>query len=650
MQGQALIRTACFPEQALSFPLEYKLVLIDEAQSGLIIWEEGENRRLDDPSHTLPFPGGGLVCCTPFRGAPPLKLVGTVVPLFSLRTGHSAGVGDFGDLFPLIDWVARTGQRVIQLLPLNDTSTTHIAADSYPYRITSVNALHPIYLSLQRLGALRVPFRAEQYAAESRRLEALPALDYTAVIRHKLRYFNDYLTEHPTLLQSPAFLAFLDDNKGWLYPYAHYRFLTEKFGAPDPTFWQDDRLFDPARTHAWCQASPKEFLLTAFLQFTLHQQLLDAANYARSKGVFLKGDLPIGVHRFSVEVWTHPQYFCLQQQTGAPPDPFSHNGQNWGFPIYNWDALQQDGFQWWNQRLARLSLFFDLLRIDHVLGFFRIWAIPEGYADGRNGIFIPSLPLSVQEITDAGFDFNPTLHADGFLFRPDDNDPTHFHPLISARNTPAYALLSTQQHEAYDHIYTHFFWERHNDLWQQTALNRLTPLLAASPMCICAEDLGMLPDSLPHVMQRLQLFSLAVERLPRTTCDNFFPLQQAPYLSVSTPSTHDMAPLRLWWKENFAEASQYYHHILGQAGEPPQDCSPSLIRLILLRQILSPSLFTLIAIQDWLALSHNLRRPDPADERINCPDNPHHIWTYRLHLPLDALAGLPLADLIPPKN
>jgi 4-alpha-glucanotransferase len=646
MQGQGLVRTAVFPQASIPFPLEYKLVLIDEAQSGCILWEEGENRRLDSDADALTFADGLLICCTPFRGGEPLKLIGTVVPLFSLRTEHSAGVGDFGDLFPLIDWVAGSGQRVIQLLPLNDTSTIHIAADSYPYKVTSVNALHPIYLSLHRLGALRVPFRAEQYAAECRHLESLSTLDYVAVIHLKLRYFADYLTEHPSLLESPDFRTFIAENKEWLHPYAHYRHLTGKFGTVDHSFWKEDRLYDPKRTEDWCQSASKDFLLTAFLQFTLHKQLLEAAGYARSKGVLLKGDLPIGVHRFSVEVWTHPHYFCVEQQAGAPPDPFSQNGQSWGFPIYNWEAMQRDNLIWWKKRFARLSLFFDALRIDHILGFFRIWALPEGCPDGRNGTFVPSLPFSEEEIRQAGFFFNPILHADGILFRPDDADPSRFHPLISARDTQNYAQLTAQEHEAYDRLYLRFFWERHDNLWRETALERLTPLIADTPMLICAEDLGMLPATLPDVMQRLQLLSLVVERMPKTPDTDFYPLDQAPYLSVCTPSTHDMAPLRLWWKEHLAAATRYFRQILGESGNPPADCSPDLMHRILLRQIHSPSMLTLIAIQDWLALSGDLRHPDPSAERINYPDNPHNYWAYRLHIPVSELAALPIATLV----
>jgi 4-alpha-glucanotransferase len=459
-------------------------------------------------------------------------------------------------------------------------------------------------------------------------------------VRHKLRYFADYVSEHPALLEASGFRAFIDENIEWLLPYAYYRYLTEKFGTADQSFWKEDSLYDPTRAQAWSRDDHKEFLLTALLQFTLHTQLLDAAAYARSKDVILKGDLPIGVHRFSVEVWTHPHYFFVDRYAGAPPDPFSQTGQNWGFPIYNWDAMQQDNLIWWKKRFARLALFFDALRIDHILGFFRIWAIPEGAADGRSGTFAPSLPLSEEEIRQSGFPFNPILHADGVLFRPDDNDHFRFHPLISARDTQNYARLSAQEHEAYDRLYIHFFWERHDDLWQKTAFRRLTPLIADTPMLICAEDLGMLPATLPAVLHRLQLLSLAVERMPKSPYTDFYPLEEAPYLSVSTPSTHDMSPLRLWWKENFAEASQYYHQVLGESGEPPSDCSPDIIRHILLRQIHAPSMLSLIAIQDWLALSENLRNPNSSVERINNPDNPHNYWAYRLHIPVATLDGL----------
>jgi 4-alpha-glucanotransferase len=646
MQGRGLVRYLSIDVDTLVFPLEYKLVLLDDTHPDVIFWEEGENRRLNTLEDANPFADGFLVCCPPFREADALKLIGTAVPLFSLRTERSAGVGDFGDLFSLIDWAVETGQRIIQLLPLNDTSTTLIPSDSYPYKITSVNALHPLYLSLQRLGSIRNAALSARYAAESSRLELLPQIDYVAALRLKLDYFADYLTEHPELADEPAFHAFLTENAEWLRPYAHYRYLTETYGSADFSLWKEDSRFDPHRTESWCVAESAAFLRTALMQYILHTQLFEAATYARSQHIFLKGDLPIGVHPHSVEVWTHPQYFSLKWQTGAPPDPFSRTGQNWGFPIYRWEAMQDDGFLWWKRRLARLACYFDALRIDHVLGFFRIWAIPEDSSDGCNGVFVPAIPFSADEICAYGFPFDPALHADGIVFRPDDMLSGHYHPLIAARDTERYARFTAQEREAYDRLHTRFFWGRHDELWRNTALMRLTPLLADTPMLICAEDLGMLPATLPDVMQCLQLLSLAIERMPRTSDTDFFPLEQAPFLSVCTPSTHDMSPLRLWWIENRAEVARYCRQVLGMEAEPPSDCSPDIVRRILLRQIQSPAMVTIIAIQDWLALSERLRHPDPAAERINRPDDPNNYWCYRLHVPLSALTDLSLfADL-----
>jgi 4-alpha-glucanotransferase len=466
-----------------------------------------------------------------------------------------------------------------------------------------------------------------------------------AAVRLKLDYFTDYFAEHPELADTPAFRSFLDENAEWLRPYAHYRYLTETFGSADFSLWGENCCFDSYRTDMWCAANPHAFLRTALMQYILHTQLFEAATYARSRHVFLKGDLPIGVHPHSVEVWTHPQYFSLKWQTGAPPDPFSQTGQNWGFPIYKWDAMQCDGFLWWKRRLARLAYYFDALRIDHVLGFFRIWAIPEESPDGCSGVFVPALPFSADEIRAYGFPFNPAVHADGVLFRPDDTLPGHYHPLIAARSAERYTRLTSQEREAYGRLHTQFFWERHDELWRHTALTRLTPLLVDTPMLICAEDLGMLPATLPDVMQRLQLLSLAIERMPRAVHTDFFPLEQAPFLSVCTPSTHDMAPLRLWWKEEPQEVERYCQQVLGMVSEPSADCPPDVVRRILLRQIQSPSMITLIAVQDWLALSEDLRHPDPSAERINRPDNPHNYWCYRLHVPLSSLAGLLLYEL-----
>ena len=142
-----------------------------------------------------------------------------------------------------------------------------------------------------------------------------------------------------------------------------------------------------------------------FIQFHLHLQLLEATNYARANGVVLKGDIPIGISRNSVEAWTEPHYFNLNGQAGAPPDDFSVNGQNWGFPTYNWEVMEQDDYSWWMKRFRKMSEYFDAYRIDHILGFFRIWEIPMHAVHGLLGQFVPSLPMSREEIESYGLPF-----------------------------------------------------------------------------------------------------------------------------------------------------------------------------------------------------------------------------------------------------
>ena len=315
------------------FPLEYKYVIIDDASHAFVAWEEGENRVVDElkaeeggwrEGSVLVLYGDQLrVREDEWRAA------GVAVPVFSLRSEHSFGVGDFGDLRRFVDWAAATGMKVIQLLPVNDTTVTHRWGDSYPYNIVSAFALHPHYLDLEALGSLKSKTRMTSYHRQRQELNALPYSDYEAVDRVKLAYVREFFEERgQQTLASADFKQWQAENEWWLKDYVSSELL-----------------------HAY---TPE---LLSYIQYHLHLQLKAAADYARSKGVVLKGDLPIGVNRESVETKTHPELFHLDMQTGAPPDAFSANGQNWGFPTYNWEARPQKGVDlWFRRRLHHMLL------------------------------------------------------------------------------------------------------------------------------------------------------------------------------------------------------------------------------------------------------------------------------------------------------
>ena len=349
-------------------PIEYKYVVVDDQTHELTAWEEGDNRMVQEE-----LSDGEVRVC--YGGILRMKektwrAAGVVIPVFALRSEHSCGVGDFGDLKRMVDWAVDTGMKLIQLLPVNDTTTDGRWHDSYPYNITSCFALHPHYLDLEQLGELTSKKAMTAYRRQQRELNALPYSDYEAVERVKSEYVNSIFAERgEQTLASNEFKAWFEDNKWWLEPYAMYNEQCTKENVQCSTFNVQCSTFNVQRK--------------LYVQYHLHLQLKAAADYARSRGVVLKGDVPIGVNRDSVETAQHPELFNRDCQTGAPPDAFSPLGQNWGFPTYNWEVkgkmLKVRGKRledWMRQRYRWMEQYFDAIRIDHVLGFFRIWEIP----------------------------------------------------------------------------------------------------------------------------------------------------------------------------------------------------------------------------------------------------------------------------------
>ncbi len=387
----------------LSFPFEYKFAAYTDGAFGC--WEEGFNHSIDEyamfGTETRIVDGGEVnLQMSAWRGA------GMVVPIFSIRTESSFGVGDFGDLKKLIDWVASLHQRVLQILPINDTTITNTWVDSYPYSSISIYAFHPMYANLVKVGVLDDKEKMAYFVAQQKKLNDLEQVDYEAVNKVKREYLHlIYLQDGAKTLKTKGFKKFFDDNADWLVPYAAFSFLRDKFGTPVFSQWPEYSTFNKAEVETLTAVGGKDYKAIAeyyFIQYHLHLQLSEAASYARKNGVIIKGDIPIGINRNSVEAWAEPRYFNMNGQAGAPPDDFSVNGQNWGFPTYNWDAMLADGCKWWMRRFRKMAEYFDAYRIDHILGFFRIWEIPVDAVHGLLGHFSPSLPMSVSEIESYG--------------------------------------------------------------------------------------------------------------------------------------------------------------------------------------------------------------------------------------------------------
>ena len=326
---------------------------------------------------------------------------GVALPVFALRSHKGLGVGEFPDLKLLVNWAVATGLKLVQILPINDTVATHTWVDSYPYAAISVFALHPQYLNLDSIAELQDPAARQELARLREEFNAKDFVDYEPVMDAKWQFIRQlYQQEKAALLANPDFQLFRDEQKSWLMPYAAFCGLRDRFGTADFSQWPEEYRTPAVAAELTREenADFDEFGLHFFTQYHLDKQLREAVAYARQHGVVVKGDLPIGIYRHSVDAWTQPELYHMHQQAGAPPDDFSVTGQNWRFPTYNWERMAEDGYEWWQQRMGHLARYFDALRIDHILGFFRIWEIPGHSVEGLLGHFSPALPLHRREI------------------------------------------------------------------------------------------------------------------------------------------------------------------------------------------------------------------------------------------------------------
>ena len=681
-----------YPHWKVSFDLaklgdefEYKFIV---KENGNVWWEEGGNRRY--------YVCGELesehIDAT-FRGNFDWKGAGVAIPVFSLRTAQSQGIGDFVDLKKMGEWAVATGQKIIQILPINDTTQSFSWRDSYPYSAISIFALNPLYLSIREMGA---------EGEELDRLNSLEMCDYDAVVKLKFDFFQkEFARSGKRTLKTKAFQKFYEANKDWLDKYAVFCYLRDKKGTANFQAWGKESIYSDKLVAKYTNPEGKEYGKVAiylWLQYHLDRQLKESVEYCRSIGVVLKGDIPIGISRDSVEAWSDARLFNMNCQAGAPPDDFSADGQNWGFPTYNWEVMAQDGYAWWKRRFEKMADYFDLYRIDHILGFFRIWEIPMESVVGLLGYFNPAMPFSYEELAQRGLPMNrerylePQIHWDyleeyfggedwtpylepkdngyfslkeGYrtqreileklggknekalqalygltgevLFIEDPRKPGHFHPRISAQFTKSYQWLSQWEKERYNELYNDFFYRRHNDFWGALAMEKLPALVDATHMMCCGEDLGMVPDCVGPVMANLGILSLEVQRMPKNPAHKFGFTNIYPYASVCTTGSHDTSTLRGWWQEDRTITQDFYNEILWKQGPAPLVADGNICRTVVANHLAAPSILTILPLQDWLSMDESVRKEDVDSERINIPAIPNHYWRYRMHLSVEEL-------------
>jgi 4-alpha-glucanotransferase len=685
--------------QKEAFPIEYKFGIYDSKLKIVQFLEEGSNRVLQKPVEKKRL--NLLLQFVDFSNFP-WKAAGLNIQLSSLKSEQSWGIGDFSDINLLADWCVDAGIRMIQLLPINDTTATHDRGDSYPYSVISAFALHPIYLNVHKLANAASLEFPDDLLEELKTLNELPSLDYGSVARIKFNAIEElYEKDKYSFRDDFAYFDFFDLNRNWLVPYAAFCYLRDKYKTADFNEWKEHAVYDEDAIQALVSPDTNHYDQIAihyFTQYHLHLQLRDAVDYAHKNGIIIKGDLPIGVGRHSVDTWMNPSLFHLEMQAGAPPDAFSVKGQNWSFPTYNWEKMQKDDYAWWRQRMEHMSNYFDAIRIDHVLGFFRIWSIPNDAVEGLFGRFMPAIPLQIDDFTKAGIPFSESrlcepfitdeiingifgAHSvwvkekmlDGMTLREEFNTqqkveayvkknnsdpalkqgifdllanvillrdhqlPGQYHFRIRMQDTSSYQHLPGHEKNLLNDLYRQYFFEKQNDLWYQSAQHKLDAIQKSSDMLICAEDLGMVPELVEGVLKSREMLSLQVQRMPKMMKESFSHPKNAPYLSVVTPSTHDMSTIREWWEQDRQATQAFYNQFLGHHGNAPYYCEPWICREIILQHLHSPAMWAVFLLQDLLSIDESIRRENPAEERINVPANPHHDWNYRMHISLEFL-------------
>lgn len=694
-----------------SFPISYKYGIYDSKRDVFVRYEEGENRQVYGDAQkkkvTILHDGFAHLPNNTWRGT------GIAIPVFSLRSKKSFGVGEFTDIKLLVDWARKAGIRLIQILPINDTTATGTFLDSYPYAAISAFALHPLYLNIEAVAGKKWAGLIKPLLKMQESLNDQSTLDYEEVMRLKMPAIRELFgLMKEDFLENKDYQQFYEKNRHWLVPYAAFCYLREKNGTVDFNQWKIYSQYNKGSIIKYVSPKAKHFdsiALYYFIQYHLHLQLQDAANYAQKNGIILKGDIPIGIYRHSCDAWIEPGLYHMDAQAGAPPDGFAVKGQNWGFPTYNWEQMAKDHFGWWKKRFEQMSEYFGAFRIDHILGFFRIWSIPMHAVEGIMGYFVPAVPVSLQEFSERNIPFNYQryvrpfineailweifgqdadyvkshflllqdggsygvkeefstqraveshflgLEANDFhqkiqyglynllsnviLFEAEGSLGQQFHFRFSMENTSSFRYLHWDTQQQLKDLYINYFFYRQDQFWREEAMKKLPALRRSTNMLVCGEDLGLVPGCVPDVMRQLGILSLEIQRMPKDPNKDFFHPADAPYLSVVTPSTHDMSTIRGWWEEDREKIQRFYNHELGQWGEAPYFCEAWINKAIVLQHLHSPAMWSIFQIQDLLGIDENIRRENPHDERINIPADPKNYWRYRMHIDLEDLIG-----------
>ncbi|QIY91221.1 4-alpha-glucanotransferase [Chryseobacterium gallinarum] len=684
--------------------IQFKYCIYDTDKNRVIDVETGENR------FTVANPLADVLQIVSnhyfrFKAYQMYHDAGVAVPVFSLRSKDGFGVGEFTDLKKLADWAKNTHLGIIQILPVNDTTANYTWTDSYPYAAVSVYALHPQYISLEKLDFPLPKELVEEYQAEKEALNALDLIDYEKMIAGKWKYLKAiFNTEKDKIYKDRGFKRFIKDNETWLIPYAAFCVLRDKYKTPNFNDWKTHKKYIAGKILQFFSSKSKDYdiaMLHAWVQYQLHLQLKDAVDYTHHLGISLKGDLPIGIYRYSVEAWTEPELFGMDFQAGAPPDQFTELGQNWEFPTYNWEAMKEDNYQWWKNRFKALEQYFDAMRIDHILGFFRIWRMPISAVQGILGYFYPAVPIVLDEFKAWHLPFDFDRYCKPFInnqilweyfgeesgkvleFMDNNQDGTYTFKeqfdtqrkladffkknplgaleeklislcanvlfLTEERNgvTVYHPRFNVYNTEAYKYLSE---WEQKiiYDLYHDYFFRRQDHLwyekaMEKLPVILNATKMLICGEDLGMVPACVPVvmdeLAIIALKVQRMPAENipFYNPKEAGYMNVVTASSHDSSTLRQWWKEDPVLTQKYFNQQLIQYGKAPEELTPHLAEIIMKQHLYNDAMLAIFPIQEFLATDAELRNENIENERINDPAVFPHYWRYRMHLGLEEL-------------
>ncbi|MCA6066677.1 4-alpha-glucanotransferase [Chryseobacterium sp. RG1] len=684
--------------------IQFKYCIYDINEGKVIDVENGENR------FTVPNQSKEILQIVSnhyfkFKSYQMYHAAGVAVPVFSLRTNDGFGVGEFSDMKKLADWTKETNLGIIQILPINDTTANYSWTDSYPYAAVSVYALHPQYISLENLDFELPKDLVEEFETEKESLNSLELIDYEKMISAKWKYLKAVFTEDKDkIYKDRGFKKFIKDNETWLLPYSAFCVLRDKYKTPNFNEWKTHKKYIAGKITPFFSTKSKDYdaaMLHAWVQYQLHKQLKDAIDYTHSLGISVKGDLPIGIYRYSVEAWTEPDLFGMDFQAGAPPDQFTALGQNWEFPTYNWEAMKADNYTWWKNRFKALEQYFDAMRIDHILGFFRIWRMPVSATQGILGYFYPAVPVILEEFKawNIPFDFNryckPFIN-DQILWDYFGENSGKVLEFINSNQDGTYSfkeefdtqrklanffkknpqgaieeqllalcanVLFLEEERDGQKVYHPRFNVYGTDSYKYLREEEKQPIydlyhdyffrrqdhlwyeqaMEKLPMILNATEMLICGEDLGLVPACVPVvmdeLGIIALKIQRMPAENipFYDPKNASYLNVVTASSHDSSTLRQWWKEDSALIQKYFNQQLIQYGKAPEELDSYLAEIIMKQHLYSEAIMAIFPIQEFLATDPELTNPKIDNERINNPAVFPHYWRYRMHLNLEEL-------------